>query len=63
MCVFSAIPGSILRVSIQKLFIIFKPHVPTNGEHAFLFLFFSRQVLDDFVYFRVVESVIPLEQM
>ena len=56
-------PRSILRVSIQKLNLILEPHVQTNGKHAIFVLVFSRQVMAVFVFFRIVVSVISLEQI
>ena len=56
-------PPSILRVLIQKLNLIFELHVQTNGELVFFVFVFSRQVMAVFVFFRIVLSVISLEQM
>ena len=58
---FSAMPRSILRVSIWKFNLVFVPHMQTNGKRA-LFFFFSRQVTVAFVFFRIVVSVISLKQ-
>ena len=58
---FSAMPRSILRVSIWNFNLVFTPHLQTNGKRALRF-FFSDKLQSLLYFFRIVVSVISLEQ-
>ena len=42
--------------------LVFEPHVQTNGKPAAVPILFFRQVMAAFVFFRILVSVISLEQ-
>ena len=45
-----------------KFSLVFETHVQTNGKPAPLLILVSRQVMVAFVFFRILVSVISLEQ-
>ena len=57
----TALPPSVVRISIWKVYLVFEPQMHTNGKPA---LYFSilRQVMAALVFFRIVVSVVFLRQ-